>query len=204
MRRIFRYSHIQRISVGITIFIIISTLTQLSLLPQASSQATEPLALVVTPAPSTVPADGSEYPIVVIQIQNSTGFPTPAPLDTNIVLSSSKREVGDVERTITIPKGTSYSIAKFRPTTTPGTTTITAAATGFTIGVSEVVTIDPSSSPMKLVVELGPKQLLPELGAKGTVVVQLQDANGVLARASDDILVALSSSHPSIATVDSS
>lgn len=197
------HSHIKRIGFGFTIILLISTLPPISLPPQASSQVTDPLSLAVTPAPSAVPADGGEYSIVFVQIRNNTGFPIPAPADTEIILSSSRSEVGEVERTITIPKGVSYSLAKFRTTKTSGTTTITAAATGFGPGNGEVVTIDPSSSPMRLVVELGPKQLLPEPGAKGMVVIQLRDVNGVLARATSDILVSISSSHPSIATVDS-
>jgi len=66
-----------------------------------------------------------------------------------------------------------------------------------------IVTADPSSSPMKLEVELGPNQLLPEIGNKGVIIIQLQDVNGVLARATSDILVSISSSNPSIASVDS-
>jgi len=181
------------------VLLFLSIFTVLPLIPQASPQKSEALVLAVTPAPSTVPANGGEYSIVVVQIQNSTGFPVPAPADTPIILSSSKLEVGSVESTLTILKG-----AKFRSTTTPGVTTVTAAATGFTVGANTLTTVDPSSSPMKLVVELSPKQQPPETNATGIVVVQLRDANGVLARATDPILVSLSSSIPSIAKVDPS
>ncbi len=126
----------------------------------------------------------------------------PASSDIQVVLSSSKLEVGDVEQSVTIPKGATYTVAKFKTTKTPGTVNVTAAATGFIIGSSKVTTIDPSVSPKKLVVELGPKQVLPELGANGTIVVQLQDANGIPARAPDSIIVSLSSSLLSIANVD--
>ncbi|MCL4436096.1 MAG: Ig-like domain-containing protein [Thaumarchaeota archaeon] len=184
--------------------LILSVFAVLPMIPQASPQKSDALILAVTPAPNTIPANGGEYNIVVVQMQNSTGSPVPAPTDTQIILSSSKLEVGSVESTLTIVKGTNFAIAKFRSTTTPGATTITAAATGFTVGTATITTIDPSSSPMKLVVQLSPKQLPPETNATGLIVVQLSDANGVLARATDPILVSLSSSIPSIAKVDSS
>ena len=194
----------QFFAAGAVVLLFLSIFTVLPLIPQASPQKSEALVLAVTPAPSTVPANGGEYSIVVVQIQNSTGFPVPAPADTPIILSSSKLEVGSVESTLTILKGASFAIAKFRSTTTPGVTTVTAAATGFTVGANTLTTVDPSSSPMKLVVELSPKQQPPETNATGIVVVQLRDANGVLARATDPILVSLSSSIPSIAKVDPS
>ncbi|MBI2936877.1 MAG: Ig-like domain-containing protein [Thaumarchaeota archaeon] len=189
---------------GVVALLLLSIFTVLPLIPQASPQKSDALVLAVNPAPSTVPANGGEYGIVVVQIQNSTGFPVPAPADTPIILSSSKLEVGSVESTLTISKGASFAIAKFRSTTTPGVTAVTAAATGFTVGTSSITTIDPSSSPMKLVVQLSPKQLPPETNATGLVVVQLRDANGILARATDPILVSLSSLIPSIAKVDPS
>ncbi len=189
---------------GVVALLIFFIFAILPLIPQASPQKSDALVLAVNPAPSTVPANGGEYSIVIVQIQNSTGFPVPASDDISIVLSSSKLEVGSVESTIRVLKGSNYAIAKFRSTTTPGITTITAAATGFTVGASTLTTVDPSSSPMKLVVELSPKQQLPQTNATGIVVVQLRDANGVLARATDPILVSLSSSIPSIAKVDPS
>src|SRR3989304_5575630 len=162
----------QFFAAGAVVLLFLSIFTVLPLIPQASPQKSEALVLAVTPAPSTVPANGGEYSIVVVQIQNSTGFPVPAPADTPIILSSSKLEVGSVESTLTILKGASFAIAKFRSTTTPGVTTVTAAATGFTVGANTLTTVDPSSSPMKLVVELSPKQQPPETNATGIVVVR--------------------------------
>ncbi|MFC1753988.1 hypothetical protein ACFL96_11460 [Thermoproteota archaeon] len=193
-----------RIKVVLTIFLLFSIFTQFPIIKPVSSQSIDSKYLTVFLAPNTVPADGDEYGIIVVQMQNSAGFPIPASSDTIILLTSSSGSVGDVERTITIPKGSSFNVAKFKTTRTPGTTTITAVATGFEPNSADVITIDPSSSPMKLAVELAPKQLLPELDSKGTVVVQLQDANGLLARSLDDIVVSLSSSNPSVAIVNSS
>lgn len=197
-----KQSYTKHITSWIIILLLTTLLTPPPLLPPAHSQSATPLMLVVTSAPRAVTADGGEYPILVIQIQNRTGFPVPASSDIQVVLSASKLEVGDVEQSVTIPKGATYTVAKFKTTKTPGTVNVTAAATGFTIGSSKVTTIDPSISPKKLVVELGPKQVLPELGANGTIVVQLQDANGIPARAPDSIIVSLSSSLLPIATVD--
>lgn len=193
-----------RIKAVMIVLLLFSVFTQFPTVKLASSQSVESKYLTVFLAPNTVPADGEEYDIIVVQMQNSVGFPIPASSDTVILLTSSRGSVGDVERTITIPSGSSFTVAKFRTTRTPGTTMITAVATGFEPNSANVITIDPSSSPMKLAVELAPMQLLPELDSKGTVVVQLQDANGLLARSLDDIVVSLSSSNPSVAIVNSS
>ncbi len=193
-----------RIKVVMIVLLLFSVFTQFPIVKPVSSQSIESKYLTVFLAPNTVPADGEEYDNIVVQMQNSAGFPIPALSDTVVLLTSSRGSVGDVEQTITIPSGSSFNVAKFRTTRTPGTTTITAVATGFEPNSANVITIDPSSSPMKLAVELAPKQLLPELDSKGTVVVQLQDANGLLARSLDDIVVSLSSSNPSVAIVNSS
>jgi len=183
---------------------IIFTVSQTPIPPRVYGQGSENLTLAVESAPPILPADGGQYSSIVVQIRNGTGFPVPAGSDVEVVLSSSESEVGSVDRSVTIRKGSTFAIARFTSTFTPGVTTITAAADGFSTGSGEVRTLPLSGKPVKLVVSLGPEQLLPELGSNGTVVVQLLDANGVLAEAPSDIPVSLTSSNPSVATVDPS
>jgi hypothetical protein len=66
---------------------------------------------------TTVPkilANGQEYDAIFIQLQDLTGNnPVPASSDITIFLSSSSPSAGRVQSEVTIPKGSSYAVAKF-------------------------------------------------------------------------------------------
>jgi hypothetical protein len=61
-----------------------------------------------------IPANGQEYDAIFIQLQDLTGNnPVPANEDIMIFLSSSSPSAGRVQSEVTIPKGSSYAVAKF-------------------------------------------------------------------------------------------
>ena len=188
------------LKVVVAAFIILT----LSLTPPLSSaeQGSMSGVLSIIVAPPKLPADGGYYDAIVVQLQNKTGFPIPAPEDIMVTLSSSKTEVGSVDPYVTIPKGSSYAVAGFRTTFTPGQTEVTAFASGYQPDTKSVITVEPSGSPKLLSVSLSPHQMLPEAGVAGLVTVQLLDATGKPARAEGDITVTLSSSIARVATVD--
>lgn len=69
--------------------------------------------LALTTIPK-IPADGRDYDAIFIQVQDPTGNnPVPAKSDIPVILSSSSLTAGRVQPDVTIPKGSSYAIAKF-------------------------------------------------------------------------------------------
>lgn len=163
----------------------------------------EPSALKIYVGPTSVPADNNAYTMIFVQLVNSTGTPAGAFQDIMVRLSSSATNIGTVDPTITIPKGSTYSTAKFYSTYTPGTTTITATSSGYMTVQAPITTVGPV--PSTLAVYTCPSVLPNDTSPYHAVVVQLQDSGGSPAKAPiGDVSVTLSSSNTAVGTVDSS
>jgi hypothetical protein len=161
-----------------------------------------PTKLAVYAAPPVVPAYSGTYSsIISVQLQDSSGNPARAPVATSVSLISSNTTVGTVNSPITISAGYTYATANFMATYTPGSTQITAMASGYTSGSTVMKTVAPT--PVKLVVYAGPP-LPADNNWHYTMVVQLQDAAGNPAKAPvGGIAVSLVSSNTAVGTVNS-
>jgi hypothetical protein len=138
-----------------------------------------------------------------VQLQDSSSRPARALKDTAISLSSSLISVGNVEPTITIPTGSTFTVAKFNSTFTPGTTTIAATASGYATVQTNMITVAPV--PNKLAVYGFPPVLPSDGSPYDALVIQLQDSSGFPAKAPlNGINVELSSSNSTIASVPAS
>ncbi len=166
----------------------------------ASSNAVQ---LKLFMGPTSVLADNQPYDAVVVQLQNSRGIPVRAATDLEVSLSSAIVGIGTVDPSVTISKGATYAIANFYSTFTPGTTTITATASGYTTVQAPIITVGPL--PSVLAVYGFPATLPADGGTYNALVVQLQDSSGAPARAPlEGIEVTLSSSNAVVAAVDPS
>jgi len=153
--------------------------------------------------PPKVLADRGVYDSVLVQLQDSRGLPARAVDDVVVSLSSSKTDIGSVDPTLTIRSGNTYALAKFYSTYTPGSTTMTAVASGYTSGQASMTTVGPI--PSKLAVYCFPDILLADGKVYDSIIVQLQDFGGNPARAPiGDIEVTLTSSTTKVGTVDPS
>lgn len=168
-----------------------------------NAQTAEPAKLKIYVAPTKVPADNRPYEVIFVQLQDAKNNPARAPESITIYLSSSQTDVGSVDSTITIQQGETYAKAKFYSTYTPGTTTITATAPGFATVQASITTVGPV--PSKLAVYGLPPTLPADGRSHEAIVVQLQDASGVPARAPlGGLVVTLTSSNITVGTVASS
>lgn len=168
-----------------------------------NAQTAEPAKLKIYVAPTKVPADNKAYEMIFVQLQDSKNNPARAPESITVYLSSSKTDVGSTDSTITIQKGSTYAKANFYSTYTPGTTTITASASGFATVQGSITTVGPV--PSKLAVYALPPTLPADGSSHEAIVVQLQDASGAPARAPlGDLVVTLSSSNTTVGTVSPS
>lgn len=163
-----------------------------------------PSALAVIGYPSTLPADAKSYDdTVIVQLQDKSGSPAKAPNEgITVVLASSDTSIGTVDETVTIEGGETYTLATLTTTMKPGTTSITAVATGYTSIQGTIKTQTPAANPNQLKIYLGPSKVQADQETYPSVAVQLQNTQGAVAQTTEDVTVTLSSSDPAIGTVD--
>ncbi len=101
--------------------------------------------------------------------------------DTTISLSSSLTNIGTVNPSIIIPKGATYASASFSSTFSPGTTAISASATGYATVQASITTIGPI--PNAVAIYGFPSTLPADGNTYNAIMVQLQDSNGSPAKA---------------------
>ena len=121
----------KKIAVLIVSFLILSTVF-LEFSQNTSLASTNiPSKLIIYTGPTSVLADNNIYNCIIVQLQDSNGQPSRALQDTTISLSSSLTNIGTVDPSIVILKGGTYASANFKTTFSPGTTIISASATGY-------------------------------------------------------------------------
>jgi hypothetical protein len=168
----------------------------------AATSTSATASLKIFAGPTNVPADSQNYNIIAVALQDNRGTPLRATQDTEVRLSSSSTNVGGVDETITIPKGATTTSANFYATYTPGTTSITATASGYPTAQVTITTVAPV--PTAIAVYAFPPILPADGSTYQALFVQLLDASGSPAKApAGGIQVTLSSSNGSIAAVDS-
>ena len=85
--------------------------------------------------PPSLPSDGNTYQTIQVQLQDTLGRPAKSTgAEANIKLFSSQPLVATVSSMLTIPIGKSTVLGSLTLTYSPGNTTITAQASGYTTG----------------------------------------------------------------------
>ena len=166
------------------------------------SVSAAPYELKIYLGPSRVLADNIVDDIIFVQLEDSTyGKPVRAPVDTIILLSSSRTNIGTVDSSILVPAGSTGASARFTSTYTPGSTTITAFASGYATDEAVITTVGPL--PSALAIYALPQFLPADGNSYSAVRVQLQDSSGSPAKAPvGNVRVSLYSSNTTIVTVD--
>ncbi len=189
------------ITITLTILVLTSAFSVFN--QSISSAATSgPSKLSIYSGPASLLADNSTYNCVFVQLQDSNGLPARALQDTTISLSSSLISVGKIDSSIIIHRGITYASANFNTTFSPGTTIISASASGFATVQTSITTVGPIPSTIAL---YGFPSTLPADGnTYSAIMAQLQDSSGAPARAPQGgVQVTLSASDTTVGTVDS-
>jgi hypothetical protein len=193
-----------RTRVPVAILLTLTIVSSIIIVTQSNPVlAAEPAKLKIYVGPAKVPADNNVHECVFVQFQDSSSRPARALEASTVSLSSSLTSVGTVDPTITIAEGSTFAVARFNSTFTPGTTTIAAAASGYATVQAAVVTVAPVPSKLAL---YGFPPVLPTDGIPyEALVVQLQDSSSNPAKAplggvtvtlfsSDEAIVSLATS----------
>ena len=134
------------ITLAISVLILTSAFFVLGQNNTSSASTSNPSKLYIYTGPTRVLADNNTYKCIFVELQDSSGLPARALQDTTISLASSLPSIGTVNSIITIPNGTTYASANFNTTFSPGTTTISASATGYATVQATMTTIGPIPS----------------------------------------------------------
>ena len=188
------------VTLAIAILFLTSTMVLFNQNNASFAATSDPSKLNIYAGPTSVLADNNTYNCIFVQLQDSTGQPARALQDTTISLSSSLTNIGTIDSSTTILKGTTFASANFNTTFSPGTTTISASATGFTTVQTTMTTIGPI--PSAIAVYGFPSTLPADGNLYQAIMVQLQDSSGNPARAPQGgVQVTLLCSDTSIGTV---
>lgn len=158
--------------------------------------------LMVTVAPSIMPAVKNVEGRAIIQIMDYSGNPYNALRDVDLTLSSSNHSILTLPATAVIGKGANYVEVTYTVQgVLPGGAIIYAHAQNFDPGHATVTITNETRKPYSLAMYFAPGVLLPDQGTHEAVTVQLLDVDGNPVKATKNTVVTLTSSNLNIATV---
>jgi hypothetical protein len=155
-------------------------------------------------APDTLPADGGEYQALFIRLELDDGSPALVDKDLLISLSSSDHAVALVPVSVILSPNQPAIAVRVITGRISGTATLTASAAGVGNATATLKVVDPNGAvaPYQLSLSLAPSVLTAGSKAAGYVSVELVGKNGIPLVTPQDVVVALTSSRPQVATVD--
>ncbi len=119
-------------------------------------------------------------------------------------LTSSSPQTGTVPPSVLFPAGQTFITVPFKTTTSPGSTTVSAFASGYEPANLIVNTQELGGIPVALNVSVTPNQIPPDKSFQASVVVQARDSFGNPVKLASNLVVTLSSSNSQIGSVPSS
>jgi len=166
-----------------------------------------PYSVAVYGFPSMLPADGSVYEAIMVQLQDSKGVPALAPKGgVYVTLSCSNTLVGTVTPSVTIPEGETCVNASFTTSSNPGLATITSVAQGYASEQVEIRTTSVSATPDTLIIFAGPSRFPADHESYSQIAVAMQEGNSLsalAAKVSYPVTVSIGSSDPTVGAVAS-
>lgn len=169
------------------------------------SAAGPPLTIGVQVAPSVLPADGGTYRAIYVYLLDSAGSPTLAFDNVTVFLTSSIPAVGVVlNSSVTIVEGKGYAVADFQSSPTPGSTGVTASASGYKTGSAKVTTAIPRGYPTAISLIPVPSEVNSTTSSlrSGKMIIELVDQAGQPAKTAVSTQVSVYSSSPKILSLN--
>jgi hypothetical protein len=156
-----------------------------------------PVSVVVTPVASTISADGATYSALTVSLQDAFGNPAVAPSNIVVQLTSSRPDILSVTSPVIIQTGQTYTFATVKTGLSPGASNITASASGYSASSTLLTTVVPA--PDKVALYIGPNSTVSSaIAPDALLTVQLQDINGLPARAQQATSVIVTASNSSV------
>jgi hypothetical protein len=147
--------------------------------------------------PTILPADGGLYAALEVSLIDNLGVPVAAPPGgVSVQLSSSKNTIVGANGTVVIPGGQSWTVTDLQTGIQQGSTNITAFSQGYIGSSAQVSAVIPAPSRLALYVDPNVKISLGN--SEPLMVVQLQDSNGIPARAKAETSVLVTAANASV------
>jgi hypothetical protein len=152
---------------------------------------------LVSHVASTISADGGTYPAISVSLQDVFGNPAVAPSNIVVQLASSRPDIMTISSPVIIATGQTYVFATVKTALSPGSTNITASASGY--GATSTLLTSVVPAPDKLALYVGPNStVMSPTSPDAVLTVQLQDINGLPARAQQATSVTITASNATI------
>lgn len=165
-----------------------------------------PYRLALYGFPPVLPADGTPYEALVVQLQDSSSSPAKAPLGgVEVTLFSSDEEIATAATSVLITGGETHTLANITGFS-PGATIFTAMASGYISAQTTIATQTPvANPPASIRLYSVPPKIVADNTEHPQIIVQLLDEAGTITQQpSTSTLVQLSSSNVEIGTVEDS
>ena len=156
-----------------------------------------PASLVVNVLYSTVLANGATDAVVAVALVDSSGASAIAPAPITVHLTSSKPSIATTAPYLTLKTGESYVLTAVQTGVSSGTTNITASAPNYGASSGLLSTTIPAPTGIKMYI--APSTAINQTAGGETVLsVQLQDFNGLPAKASVPTTITITSSNTAV------
>jgi hypothetical protein len=156
--------------------------------------------LSVSVGPQKLLADGESYNVTVGLLNNATGEPATAPVTQVVNLASTNGVVGGLDQSfVTIPAGQSFATDTFVSSGIPGNTSITASASNYATGVTNLTLVSPEAT--NLGIFAAPSSLIANGKTYENLVIELQDGSGYPQKTDVPVNVILSTNSISAGSV---
>ena len=154
--------------------------------------------LLISVAPSALPADGKVYSTLFVQLLGPDGAPRHGREPVRVFLTSSSPEVATVPQEIIVEPDSSYVSVPLSVSFLPGVTRVMALAADHSSASVDVKTVSPlgAEPPFRLEISALPPLLYTD--GTGILTVTLVGANGALYQAPSDVSVILTSANPGL------
>lgn len=150
-----------------------------------------PTQIRLTAMPANPVAQPAFTGSLLVELTDQEGDPAQAPTNTTVSLSSSNPQVAAAQPQAFIPAGETFTVAHYNTSLRVGQATITATATGYTAGSTQIEV----SGPQPYSVEAALAPTTPAPGEPVTLTVWLTDQQGDPAQTPVPVSVALTSSN---------
>jgi hypothetical protein len=161
------------------------------------SNSTAPVELSLTSPPTSLPANGGTYNVLTVTLLDNQSRPAVAKSLVQVFLTSSRTDIATTPDVVNIPAGESSANIPVSTSSASGSTFITASAPNFVSSSAEIsaVSIPPTHLGMYLADGNG---IIAKNSNRVSLVVQLQDSQGVPAEARTPANVIISFSNSSL------
>lgn len=158
-----------------------------------------PTSLSLQFAPKTLLSNGQTYNTVILGLVDGSNNPAKAPVNTPVKLVSTIPSVGQIESSVVIPAGQTYTFATFKTSGVAGSTLIAATTSNYTSTNATLNLVTKAATNLGLTTS--PQIVLANGQTYQNIIIQLQDSFGDPEKTDSSVTVQLASQNSTVGSV---